>query len=194
MGTPMTPHLPTSADLDAVAADQAAADATKGQPHPQATPAAHPQVEDQTAQPGNAPDSLPNENSHRKPVQGGPTQPSLDTTEFDDMGNKKTDAGPHGPRGVNLPADVQTEEQRQAAADAKEKVMQAGLAPTNAIDSRGELKGRFAVTPQGHDEHGMRLPDKVDTSKVLEPVAAHVGPRGSGAPLDSFHGPRPVKK
>lgn len=165
-------------------------------PHPQATAPAHPEVEVQTSAPGLAPDSLPNPTSHGTQVFGGPTQPSIDTTKFDDIGNVK-DLGDHGegfgPRGKNMPRDVMTDAQKQAHADAAEKVLQAGLAPTNAIDSVGKAKGSFVVTPQGHDDHGMRLPDKVDYSQPIEPVAAHVGPRGVGAPQDTFHGERPKK-
>jgi hypothetical protein len=191
MGTPMAPHLPTAADLDAVAQDQQAADATQGQGHPQATPPAHPQPEDQTSVPGDAPDSLPNETSHGEGVKGGPTAPSLDTTKLDDLGHEKdtgiADEG-FGPRGKGMPADVLTDAQRKDIADAQERKIQAGLAPTNMIDSTGAAKGAFKVIPQGFDRHGARIPDKVDTSVVIEPVAARVGPRGVGVPNDSWHG------
>jgi hypothetical protein len=206
MSTPITPNLnglPSAADLDAHvrrSAKQKEQNAIDGQhdlaPHPQATAPAHPEVEVQTSAPGPAPDSLPNETSHGHGIPGGPTHPSIDTTKFDDIGNVK-DLGEHGegfgPRGENKPRDVMTDAERQAHVDAAEKVLQAGLAPTNAIDSVGKAKGSFAVTPQGHDDHGMRLPDKVDYSQPIEPVAAHVGPRGVGAPPDTFHGERPKK-
>jgi hypothetical protein len=205
MSTPITPNLnglPSAADLDAHVADhlQKEQNAIDGQhdlaPHPQATAPTHPEVEVQTSAPGAAPESLPNETSHLPVIPGGPTDPSIDTSKFDDLGHEKdrgaADEG-FGPRGKNMPRDVMTDEQRQRHIDAEEKRLQAGLAPTNAIDSVGKAKGSFAVTPQGHDDHGMRLPDKVDYSKPIEPVAAHVGPRGVGAPPDTFHGERPKK-
>jgi hypothetical protein len=196
---------------DAAKPDQAKAD--EANPHPQATPPAHPEVEVQTSAPAEVPPSLPNTTSHRDGEKGGPTNPSLDTVRLDSLGNAKTadvNRDPEdpegktvpepvdgseeiGPRGHGMPADVMTEAERQAKADAAEKKMQAGLAPTNTIDSRGDAKGAFKVIPQGNDKHGMRLPDKV-TSQIVEPVAAQVGPRGAGAPLDSFHGARPEKK
>jgi hypothetical protein len=195
MSTPITPNLPSAADLDAVASDQAAAQATS---HPQATAPAHPQPELQTSAPGVAPESLPNPTSHGHGEKGGPTAPSLDTEVFDDAGNEKTDQGigdeGFGPRGHNIPRDVMSDAERQQQADDAEAKLKAGLAPTNIIDSTGAPKGAFQVTPQGHDKHGMRLPDKIDTTKVMEPVAPHVGPRGVGAPQDCFHGPRPEKK
>lgn len=133
-----------------------------------------------------APDSLPNPTSHVKGIPGGPTQPSLDTDKFDDFGHEKKD-GPVGPRGHSLPQDSMLAEDRAAAAAKSEDDKKELYASTATQDSRGDQKGTFAVTPQGHDKHGMRIPDKVDYSKPVEPPAQH-GPRGNGAPKDSFHG------
>lgn len=133
-----------------------------------------------------APDSLPNPTSHVKGIPGGPTQPSLDTDALDDFGHKK-DGGRVGPRGQHVPQDSMLAEDRAAAAVAADAAQGAKMAPTAGIDSRGDQKGTFEVTAQGHDKHGMRLPDKVDYSKPVEPAAQH-GPRGTGVPKDSFHG------
>lgn len=198
MGNPKTittPHLPLPTEGDAAAKPKRnGKKAAAVELNPQATAPAHPVTEVQTAAPGEAPESLPNPTSHGHGEKGGPTNPSLDTTKFDDLGNEKLDPSKHGPRGKNMPADVLTDAERQVNADAAEKKLQAGLAPTNKIDSVGAQKGSFKITPQGHDKHGARLPDEVDTSEVVEPVPAHVGPRGVGAPPDSFHGARPEKK
>lgn len=133
-----------------------------------------------------APPSLPNTTSHRIGIPGGPTAPSLDTNKFDDVGVAKA-PGPIGPRGHGMPGDAMLAEDRAAASVASELKDRSLYASTAAHDSRGEQKGTFEVTPQGNNIHGMRIPDKVDYSKPIEPAAQH-GPRGAGVPKDSFHG------
>lgn len=118
----------------------------------------------------------------------GPAAPSLDTDKFDSLGNAKHDATlPGSGKGATAPDDSFTTEEKVA----KQKVVDAkaaeNMASTDDVDSRGAKKGSFAVTPQGYDKHGMRLPDKVDYSKPLDPPAVH-GARGKGAPKDSFQG------
>jgi hypothetical protein len=153
---PQTPPTPSAADLDAVAAEEAAKEAT-------AAPVAP------------------------KQVLGGPQSPSYDSDKFDSTGkNVKTDPRP-GPRGQNLPPDVMTDEERAASAKKAEAKLASGLASTHAIDSVGNKKGSFEVVPQGNDKHGARIPDEVDYSKPVQPVAAQVGPRGKNAPKDTFH-------
>jgi len=167
MGSPLiTPNLtvpnltvPSAADLDAVAAEQKAAEATGPK-------------------------------SFVTGEKGGPTNPSLDTTKFDSLGNAKEDAAAFGPRGVGAPLDVMTEEDKAKVAQAQEKKLQAGMSSTAKVDSVGTPKGEFAVTSQGHDKHGARIPDNVDYSKPVEGVAM-VGPRGKGAQPDTYHGTKP---
>jgi hypothetical protein len=131
--------------------------------------------------------------SHRKATPGGPINPSYDADKFDSLGKEAKEDGPQGPRGKNSPADVMTDDERAAVVQKEQDRLAQGMAPTDKIDARGDLKGHFEVTPQGHDKHGARIPDKVDYSKPLEEPPAHVGPRGVGAPPDSFHGPKPTK-
>lgn len=139
---PESPVLPSQADLDAVAAEQAAKQATAGP----------------------------------------------DTSKVDSLGNVKTDLRTFGPQGVGLPGDTQTAEQRKAADDARDAKLGENMPDTSAVDSVGSKKGHFAVIPQGFDKHGARIPDKVDWSTPIETVAQHAGPRGKGAPKDTFHG------
>jgi hypothetical protein len=192
---------PSAEDPDAVAAEEKAKDATApaaeevSQSQPLSTPPTEPQTVEQPSVPGFAPGGMiapasflpANDNTDW-------TDPKLDTTKKDSLGNEKTDVGEFGPKGSAPPPDVQTDAQRQASADAKEARMREHMGSTVAIDSLGQQKGRFAVIPQGHDSHGMRLPDKVDRSTVVEEQPPHVGPRGQGAPADTFHGARPAKK
>lgn len=154
-------QLPTAADLDAVAAEQSAALATSG-PAP----------------------------SFGVATKADGTGPSLDTTKFDSAGNAKADLGPVGPRGANLPLDVMTDAERAAIEAKTEKRLQAGMSSTAHVDSVGNPKGEFETKTQGHNIHGMRIPDKVDFSKPVE-APALVGPRGKGAQPDTYHGPKP---
>lgn len=122
--------------------------------------------------------------------KGGPTNPSLDTTKFDSLGNLKADTGPIGPRGEGAPLDVMTEEDKAKVAQAQEKRLQAGMSSTAKVDSLGNPKGGFETKAHGHNIHGMRIPDSVDYSKPVE-APALVGPRGKGAQPDTYHGPKP---
>ena len=186
---------PSEADLDAVAAEEQAKEATTPKASPLATAPATPEVEEQTSAPGSAPDSMPGPASHLEPhPEMDFADRKRDTTKKDSLGSEKLDPYQSGPKGDVLPPDVQTDGQRQAAADEREAKMRKNMGSTVDIDSTGRKKGRFAVTPQGFDSHGARIPDKVDTSQLVEAHPVHVGPRGVGAPQDSFHGTRPVKK
>lgn len=133
-----------------------------------------------------APDSLPNTTSHGTPILGGPTQPSLDTDKFDDFGHAKDETEvAMGPRGPHRPDDSMSAEERDVRAKAaidKEKAM---YSSTAGHDSSGNQKGSFETSAQGHDKHGMRIPDKVDYFKPVEPPAVH-GPRGKNIPKDCF--------
>ena len=116
----------------------------------------------------------------------GPTAPSLDSDKLDSLGNPKHDAQiPGSGKGATAPADSFSPDELAA----KQKTAEAKLATssTDAIDSRGLKKGAFQVTPQGYDGNGARLPDKVDYTKPVDPMVVH-GPRGVGAPKDSFQG------
>ncbi len=141
-----------------------------------------------------APPSLPNLTSHNEPVKGAPHGPSLDTNALDDLGHEKSDTTQIGPRGRNVPLDVLTEAQRNAIEQKQEDKRTAAMAPTDHIDSAGNLKGHFATTENGYDKNGARIPDTVDYDVVIEERPAQVGPRGSGAPQDTFHGKRPAKR
>lgn len=187
--------LPSAADLDAVAKEQKVKEATAGKGSPLSTPPAHPSVPEQPSAAGFAPDSVTGLASYLTlPDNVNWSDPKLDTTKKDSLGNEKLDAGTFGPKGANPPADVQTADQRQAAADAKEARLKGHMASTVTVDSLGRQKGRFAVTPQGFNEHGAKIPDLVDYNQVVEALPVYVGPRGKGAPSDTFHGSRPVKK
>lgn len=160
MSTPITPNLtPSAADLDAIAAEQAAKTAT-------------------------AP----------KPPTAQAVGPSLDSDKKDSLGNDKSDVVPIGPRGDNLPGDVMTEAQKQAVTDKQDARLKVGMSSTDAKDSIGKAKGTYKHLPQGFDKHGARLPDKIDMSKPMEPPPVHVGPRGVGAPQDTYHGSKPAAK
>lgn len=116
----------------------------------------------------------------------GPEAPSLDTDKMDSLGNPKNDATlPGSGKGATAPDDSFTAEEKAAQQKASDVKAAANVASTDEVDSRGMKKGSFQVTPQGYDKHGMRLPDKVDYSKPLDPPAVH-GARGKGAPKDSF--------
>lgn len=201
--------LPSSEDLDAIAAEEKAKAATEGTKaatdelaeHPLSTSSAEPVPPEQTPAPGAAPDPIagppsflvPNENVQwNDPLRprllpcpacqapkGEPCKDKgsemkdfhaqrLDEAQYlDSAGNLKGDKGPLGPRGETVPADVQTEAQRQAAADAKELKLREGMASTAGVDSIGNQKVN---------------------------AAPHIGPRGKGAPQDSFHGARAGKR
>lgn len=116
----------------------------------------------------------------------GPAAPSLDTDKCDSLGNPKHDSTlPGSGKGATAPDDSFTAEEKTAKQKDADAKAAAQVASTDDVDSRGMKKGAFAVTAQGYDKHGMRLPDKVDYSKPLDPPAVH-GPRGHHAPKDSF--------
>lgn len=153
---------------------------------PPTTPAAHPPKTEQPGTEQAAPASRQGPASFQAPGPGvNWTDPKLDTTKKDSMGNEKLDQGTFGPKGKSVPPDVQTEVERQAAADAKEAKLAKGMASTAGVDSVGKPKGAFKTISQGVDKHGAKIPDKVDYSQPLEkPV--HAGPRGKGAPKDTY--------
>lgn len=160
----LEPHLQATADdLDVIAAEEAAKLATS------------------------APPSLDNTTSHRKATPGGPTNPSYDADEMDSTGeNAKTDGIP-GPRGADRPADVMSDDERAQIALKHDEKLRKGMSPTHSIDSTGKPKGEFEIQQMGHDKHGARIPDRVLYDEPVEKHATMVGPRGAGAPKDSFH-------
>lgn len=193
-------NAPSAADLDAVAAEEQtkAKTASKAETKPDAalsTIAAIPGTPEQPSRPGAAPESQMSASSF---LPANPdvnwTDPKLNTATHDSMGNVKSDKYVAGPKGDSLPPDTQTPAERQAKADAHEQKLQQGMTPTVLKDSVGNPKGTFAVTPGGKTKKGVKLPDVVDYSKPIEPPAVHVGPRGIGAPQDTYHGPRPAKR
>lgn len=154
---------PSAEDLDALAAEEAAKLATS------------------------APPSLDNTTSHRKATPGGPTNPSYDADEMDSTGeNAKTDGIP-GPRGADRPADVMSDDERAQIALKHEEKLRKGMSPTHSIDSTGKPKGEFEIEQMGHDKHGARIPDRVLYDEPVQKHVPMVGPRGAGAPKDSFH-------
>jgi hypothetical protein len=153
---------PSSADLDAVAAEEAAKHATAAPPSLVSPPAP-------------------------KAAPGGPTNPSYDADKLDSTGKNEKSGVTPGPRGVNQPADVMSDEERAQAGIQQEARLSKNMSSTHSVDSIGAKKGAFEVTPQGLDKHGARIPDKVDYDKPVDPLPAQVGPRGIGAPKDTFH-------
>jgi hypothetical protein len=188
-----TPALPSAADLDAVAEEQKAKEAT-AQPAEQSTPPAIPEVPEQGSAAGFAPDSIAGPASFLSVSDKTDwSDPDRDTTKQDSLGNVKSDQRTFGPKGAAVPPDGQTPDERQSAEERRDAKMREHMPSTVGVDSIGRPKGHFRVIPQGYDRHGARIPDKVDTSQPIEPPPAHVGPRGSGAPADSFHGARPKR-
>jgi hypothetical protein len=146
------PKAPSAADLDAVAAEEAAKQATAAAPGAPSTKAVE-----------------------------------ADFDKVDSTGkNLKSGAIP-GPKGKDAPPDVLSDAERSKIASAAEARISKNMANTHAVDSIGNKKGSFKVVPQGLDRNGAKIPDKVDYSKPVTPVAAQLGPRGSGAPKDTFH-------
>jgi hypothetical protein len=163
----------------------------KPEPKAETTPPATPETAEQPAEHGAAPASESPASFLQRHPDTDYTDPKLDTTKQDSMGNEKSDDRTFGPQ--NAP-DTMTADQRQAAADDRDAKLRKGMASTATKDSTGKPKGEFKVVPQGHDKHGARIPDKVDYDKPIEPPAVMVGPRGVGAAKDSFHGARPGTK
>lgn len=153
---------------------------------PPTTAAAHPPIRAQKSTQQSAPASRQGPASFQAPADNvNWTDPKLDTTKKDSLGNEKLDQGTFGPKGKSVPPDVQTETERQASADAKEAKLAKGMASTAGVDSVGKPKGAFKTTSQGHDKHGAKIPDNVDYSQPVE-APVHAGPRGKGAPKDSY--------
>lgn len=138
----------------------------------------------------------------KKAIEGGPHQPSRNEDLVDSAGNPKTehpasesDQESHepvteaplvGPRGANVSPEHLTEKQKAESAAKQLEREQRGMSSTAAVDSRGESKHVHAHEVQGHDKHGARIPDKkLDT--IVEEAPKHIGPRGKGAPKDTFH-------
>jgi hypothetical protein len=132
-----------------------------------------------------APPSQPHEEP-KKPVAGGPTQPSLDENKFDSLGHEKTDIGLLGPRGAHVSPEHLSEEQKAESAKVRDEREHRGMSSTAAIDSAGNSKNIFRHEEQGYDSHGVRIPDR-NTGELVEEAPKHVGPRGIGVPKDTFH-------
>lgn len=118
---------------------------------------------------------------------GGPTNPSFDSDALDSTGKNTKEGGALGPRGIDRPADVMSEDERKQVAEKHEKRLAKGMSSTHSVDSVGRPKGEFATLAQGHDKHGAKLPDKIDYSSPVTEHPQHVGPRGQGVPKDTFH-------
>lgn len=153
---------PTAADLDAVAAEEAINLATSAPASTISAPAP-------------------------KPTPGGPINPSYDADKYDSTGENLKQDGPLGPRGVNRPGDVMSDDERAQIAVKQEGKLRKGMSPTHSIDSVGKPKGSFKTVAQGHDKHGAKVPDKIDYTQPTEVHVPMVGPRGAGAPKDTFH-------
>lgn len=125
--------------------------------------------------------------SFMKPTLGGPTNPSYDADKLDSTGENEKSGEVLGPRGVDKPGDVMSDDERAAIAKKREDRLAKGMSPTHSTDSTGNPKGHFATIPQGNDKHGARIPDEIDYSTVIEPHLPTLGPRGPGAPKDTFH-------
>ena len=121
------------------------------------------------------------------PAVTGGLAPDFDTDKFDSTGKNVKDGSPIAPRGADKPADVMTDAERAAIVTKQEARLAKGMPNTSMVDSIGKPKGAFKTVAQGLDKHGARIPDKVD---YAQPVEAHNpvhGPRGKGAPKDTFH-------
>lgn len=173
---------PSAADLDAVAAEQAAAEATS-----HSTPAATPVPPEQPSTPGAAPAPALGPASF---LTANPnvdwSDPNRDGSKVDSLGNEKTDTYQAGPKGKSLPPDVQTDAQKQAAMDAENQRLSQNMANTQGVDSTGKPKGTFEITPGGRTRQGVKLPDTVHYDKPIEAPQKMVGPRGVNAPKDTY--------
>ena len=126
--------------------------------------------------------------SFMKPAPVAPRNVDYDADNLDSTpAHNPKDGSLIAPRGVNRPPDVMSEQEKADVADKQEAKRRVGMAVTHSVDSVGKPKGEFKTTPQGNDQHGMRIPDKVDYSNVVEAHNPVVGPRGAGAPKDTFH-------
>ena len=180
-------------------AKEATGGAAEEKPEPElqghSMPSAEPKPPEQPITTAAAPDSAPAPSSFLPPNPNVVwNDPKADPAKNDSLGSEKSDKGEFGPRGASLPPDLQTDVQRQTAADEKEAKLRENMASTAHVDSIGRPKGAFKTAEQGFDSHGARIPDVVDYSQVLEEHPVHVGPRGQGAPKDTFHGKRPAAR
>lgn len=121
-----------------------------------------------------------------------------DTSKLDSVGNVKGDPAEEapealhgsGPRGVGAPNESLEAEEKRLRDRIADIRAQRGMSSTDQVDSIGNAQHVFKQEEQGHDKHGMRIPDK-STGEIVETAPVHVGPRGAGAPPDTFHGKRP---
>jgi hypothetical protein len=121
------------------------------------------------------------------PTVTGGLAPDFDTDKFDSTGKSVKDGSPIAPRGADKPPDVMTDAERAAVVRKQEAKLAKGMPNTSMVDSIGKRKGAFKVIPQGLDRNGARIPDKVDYSQPVEVHNPVHGPRGKGAPKDTFH-------
>jgi len=187
-------------DKEAAARDQGLpyvgidGNAYQDEPQPVAAPAEP--VEDTTP-----PSAPPAEVKHA--IEGSPHNPSHDSDLVDSLGNAKTEeaeldekgqvvkvttvekagtAGQVGPRGKGAPPESLSAEEKAKRQRAEEERLAKGMSSTARVDSIGNLKGAFED------------PKKRSEDTRVEDQHHMVGPRGKGAPADSYHGPRPAKK
>jgi hypothetical protein len=121
------------------------------------------------------------------PTVTGGLAPDFDTDKFDSSGKGVKDGSPIAPRGADKPLDVMTDAERAAVVQKQEAKLAEGMPNTSMVDSVRNPKGTFKTTPQGLDKNGARIPDKVDYSQPVEVHNPVHGPRGKGAPKDTFH-------
>lgn len=163
---PTASGMPSGADLDAAAKGEAAKNATMAKTAVQLEPPA----------------------SFQKPApQDKAPDLGYDADKMDSTGKNKKDGTTVGPRGQDAPPDTLSEAERAARA-VKGAAKKIGESVTHLIDSRGQKKGSFAVEPQGVDKNGAKIPDKVDYEAPTGKFQPVHGPRGKGAPKDTFHG------
>jgi hypothetical protein len=113
-------------------------------------------------------------------------QPSNDEAQNDSLGFAK-EAGLVGPRGANVSPEHLTEIQKAESAEAIDRRAHVGMSSTDHIDSIGNPKGAFETFDRGNDRHGAKRPDFIFQDEPVEQHQPMVGPRGVGAPKDSFH-------
>lgn len=134
----------------------------------------------------------------------GPLNPSLNEDLNDSRGDPKTEEKdgkqvpitkpqPIGPRGVNVPPEHLTEARKAETAEAEARRLQQGMSSTDAVDSRGVKQGTFEIVPGEKDAAGVKQPDTV-TDVLIEAQPAQIGPRGVGAPPETYHGKKGLKK
>jgi hypothetical protein len=95
-----------------------------------------------------------------------------------------------GPRGAGAPNESLADEEKRLRERLADIRSQRGMSNTDQVDSIGNAQHAFKHEVQGHDKHGARIPD-LNTGEIVESAPAHIGPRGLGAPPETFHGKRP---